>query len=151
MYDMTDLGPVRRLLGICVKYDHAGKAIKLHQKPYIEELLRRYGMETCSPVATPMQPGTTLQNDDDTPKLQQGKETTWYKQLVGSLIYLMTATRPDLAYTMSRLSKFFEQRSEIHANAAKRVLHYLRGTAGKGIKYDGTNVFAGFSDADFVG
>jgi hypothetical protein len=148
LYDMTDLGPVKRFLGICVERD--GNTVKIHQKPYIDNLLQRYGMQDCSPVATPMQPGTTLQNDDGTVKLQ-GKETTWYKQLVGSLMYLMTATRPDLAYTMSRLSKFFEQPSEMHANAAKRVLRYLKGTTGKGIKYNGNGVFAGYTDADFAG
>jgi len=64
----------------------------------------------------------------------------------------MTATRPDLAYTMSRLSKFFDSPTEEHAAAAKRVLRYLKGTVNKGITYMGSKrTFAGYSDSDFAG
>jgi hypothetical protein len=96
-----------------------------------------------------MVPGTVLSKGDG--KALVDKEITWYKQLVGSLMYLMTATRPDLAFTMSRLSKFFEAPTEVHANAAKRVLRYLKGTANKGLIYGSKKTFAGYSDADFAG
>jgi hypothetical protein len=67
-------------------------------------------------------------------------------------MYTMTATRPDLAFTISRLSKFFDSPTEMHAAAAKRVLRYLKGTAGMGITFDGNKkTFAGYSDADFAG
>ena len=67
-------------------------------------------------------------------------------------MYAMTATRPDLAFTMSKLSKFFDKPTEVHANAATRILHYLKDAASKGIMSDGTKkMFAGYSDADFAG
>ena len=66
-------------------------------------------------------------------------------------MYAMTATRPDLAYTMSRLSKFFDSPSENHAAATKKVLRYLKGTVDKGITYSGKEkTFAGYSDSDFA-
>jgi hypothetical protein len=150
LYEMTDLGLAKRFLGISIERDRANRTIKVHQQAYIEGLLERYGLENCNPVSTPMQPGTTLSKNDGKPLA--GKEVTWYKQLVGSLMYAMTATRPDLAYTMSRLSKFFDSPTETHAAAAKKVLRYLRGTADKGVRYNGNEeTFAGYSDSDFAG
>src|SRR5215208_5613568 len=148
---MTDLGAAKRFLGIFIDRDRANRTIKIHQREYIEGLLQRYGYENCNPVTTPMQPGTTLSKKDGS-KLLVDKEITWYKQLVGSLMYAMTATRPDLAYTMSRLSKFFDSPSENYAAATKKVLRYLKGTIDKGITYSGKEkTFAGYSDSDFAG
>src|SRR5215207_5010518 len=66
-------------------------------------------------------------------------------------MYAMTASRPDLAYTMSRLSKFFYSPSENHAAATKKVLRYLKGTVDKGITYSGKEkTFTGYSDLDFA-
>ena len=150
MYEMTDLGLVQRFLGITVERDRAKRTVKLHQQAYIEGLLRRYGYEDCNPVATPMVPGQALSSDDGKPLVDE--EVTWYQQLVGSLMYAMTSTRPDLAFTMSKLSKFFDKPTEVHANAATQVLRYLKGTASRGITFNGTKkTFAGYSDADFAG
>ena len=77
-------------------------------------------------------------------------------------MYLMTSTRPDLAFTMSKLSKFFDSPTEAHVQAACRVLKYLKGTANIGItfdenkstfksyQYDGEDLTE-YSDADFTG
>ena len=54
-------------------------------------------------------------------------EPTYYRQLVGSLIYL-TITRPDLSYLVGLLSKFMQTPRDIHLDCAKRVLQYVSGT-----------------------
>jgi hypothetical protein len=153
LYKMTDLGAAKRFLGISIDRNRATKEVTLHQSSYIEGLLRRYEHDNCNPVSTPMIPGTKLSRKDDESKSLIGKEISWYKQLVGSLMYIMIATRPDLAFTMSRLSKFFDSPTEEHATAAKRVLRYLKGTTGKGIIYTPSTKksFAGYSDSDFAG
>ena len=57
---------------------------------------------------------------------------TMYKQLVGSLMY-MTATRPDLMYVVCLLSRFMSTPTELHLQAAKKVLRYLKGTINLGV------------------
>src|SRR4051812_40217977 len=151
IYEMADLEPAKQFLGIRIVRNRTAKTLKIYQKPYIEGLLRRYEHEDCNAVTMPMTPGTTLQKNDGS-KALVGDEVTWYKQIVGSFMYVMMATRPDLAFTMSRLSKFFDCPTKVHAAAAKRVLRYLRGTTERGITYTGSNVlFAGYSDSDFAG
>jgi hypothetical protein len=76
---------------------------------------------------------------------------TMYRHMVGSLNYL-TTTRPDIAYSVSVLSQFTTKHLEIHWNATKAILRYLKGTLDYGIKY--TNAFdvelTGYSDYDWV-
>jgi len=72
-----------------------------------------------------------------------------YKNLVGSLLYL-TATRPDIHFAVNYLSRFMQDPSQNHLVAAKRVLRYLKGTAGFGmhfVKSSSVNI-VGFSDSD---
>ena len=59
---------------------------------------------------------------------------TMYKQLIGSLMYL-TATRPNLMYVVSLMSRFKASPTELHLQATKRVLRYLKGTIDLGILY----------------
>jgi hypothetical protein len=69
-------------------------------------------------------------------------EIELYQQIVGSLIYLSTQTRPDLCYSMSVLSRYLTNPSSDHMNAAKHALRYLRGTPNIGITYgDGEGVY----------
>lgn len=75
--------------------------------------------------------------------------------IVGSLMYAMTCTRPDLAFTMSRLSKFCSNPSAIHIRAARHALRYLQSTKNTGITYRKSTTHSqlevsGFSDSDFA-
>lgn len=79
-------------------------------------------------------------------------DVTFYRQLVGSLIYL-TTTRTDLAYTVSVLRQFMSNPLESHCNAAKSVLRYLQGTVDYGIIYTNSSdvILARFEDLDGAG
>lgn len=76
-----------------------------------------------------------------------------YRQEVGSLIYLMTDTRPDIAYAVGKLSKFLDNPLQSHCMAAKRVMRYLSGTRSYGIRFDGKQgvEVMGYSDSDYAG
>ena len=63
-YEMIDLGPVKRFLGITVERNRPAWKLKLHQGPYIEGLLHRYGLQDCNPVRMPMTTGVALSKDD---------------------------------------------------------------------------------------
>lgn len=112
------------------------------------DLLTKMQMLDAKPVATPqattpklsLLSGTLLDNPKD------------YRMLIGSLQYL-TYTRPDIAYSVNRLSQFMQRPTDLHWQAAKRILRYLAGSLSHGI-YIGKQsplLLHAFSDADWAG
>ncbi|XP_047335472.1 uncharacterized mitochondrial protein AtMg00810-like [Impatiens glandulifera] len=112
-FDMTDLGCMSYLLGIEVLQKKEG--IFICQRRYAEEVLKRFGMLESNLVSNPTTPGLKIHNDAERVPVDE----TYYKQIVGSLMYL-TSTRLDLMYVTSLLS---------------RVLRYLKGTMNLRIFY----------------
>ncbi|KAM1447548.1 hypothetical protein ACFXTO_006639 [Malus domestica] len=127
-FDMTDLGKMSYFLGIEVLQKTNG--IFISQRKYAQEVLERFNMDQCNPVHNPVVPGFKLAKDEDGVRI----DSTLYKQMVGSLMQL-TATRPDLMFIVSLISKYMERPTEIHLQAAKRVLRYLKGTLNFGMFY----------------
>ncbi|KMQ87485.1 retrovirus-related pol polyprotein from transposon tnt 1-94 [Lasius niger] len=73
-----------------------------------------------------------------------------YRELVGGLIYLASATRPDLSFTASVLSRFCSRPGIAHWQLAKRVLRYIKGTMDYGITYEkNNNNMCAYVDADW--
>ncbi|CAL9007505.1 unnamed protein product [Prunus brigantina] len=145
-FEMTDLGKMHYFLGIEVKQSSNG--IFIGQKKYAEEILKRFHMEGCNSVQNPIVPGTKLVKDEGGEKV----DSTHFKQIVGSLMYL-TATRPDLMFAVNLISRYMESPTELHFQAAKRVLRYLKGTTDLGLFYKkktGAKLM-GFSDGDYAG
>ena len=85
-------------------------------------------MDKCKPTETPIDLGTKLTENGDEPAVNN----TLYKQLVGILMYL-TATRLDLMYAVSLISKFMESPKDSHWNVGKIILRYVVGTLGYGL------------------
>ncbi|XP_027927618.1 uncharacterized protein LOC114184509 [Vigna unguiculata] len=105
-------------------------------------------MYDCKPVATPLVVNEKLQKDDGA----QETDASRYRSLIGSLLYL-TATRPDIMYATSLLSRFMQKPSQIHYGVGKRILRYLQGTKEFGIWYKTmTNSrIIGYTDSDWAG
>ncbi|XP_038981708.1 secreted RxLR effector protein 161-like [Phoenix dactylifera] len=105
-------------------------------------------MENASPVSTLMEVGLKLTKDDDKRMI----DATLCRSLVGSLMYL-TATRPDLMFAVSLISRFMESPRRIHWEVAKRILRYVRGTIDYGIHYArvSNSSLVGYSDSDWSG
>ncbi|XP_058106925.1 secreted RxLR effector protein 161-like [Magnolia sinica] len=105
-------------------------------------------MEKSNSVKNPIVPGVRLMKDEEGVKAN----ATMYKQLVGSLMYL-TAIRPDLMYVVSLISRFMASPTELHLQAAKRVLRYLKGTVDLGIFYqkEGNGELMAYTDSDYAG
>lgn len=144
-FDMTDLGKMRFFLGIEVLQKCDG--IYICQKKYALDVLRRFGMIDCNSVSTPIVPGFKVSKEGG-----RSVDETYYKQLVGSLMYL-TATRPDMMFITCLLSRYMAKPMEIHLQAAKRALRYLKGTVNYGIHYKkGINSeLLAFTDSDYAG
>ncbi|XP_031255127.1 secreted RxLR effector protein 161-like [Pistacia vera] len=105
-------------------------------------------MENYKSINTPLVQNKKLCKEDEAAKVDETK----YRSMVGYLLYL-TATRSDIMYAASFLSRFMNGPSEMHLKATKRVLRYIRGCADLGIwfrKAKKLNLY-GYSDSDWGG
>ena len=145
-FDMTDLGRMKYFLGIEVLQKADG--IFITQRKYAQEILERFNMDQCNSVHNPVVPGFKLTKDEGGVEV----DSTVYKQMVGSLMYL-TATRPDLMFIVSLISRYMERPTESHLLAAKRALRYIKGTVSLGMFYKkgGSEELVGYTDSDYAG
>nr|XP_009767333.1 PREDICTED: uncharacterized protein LOC104218513 [Nicotiana sylvestris] len=104
-------------------------------------------MENAKSIDTPISPTTILDEDSNGKKVDE----TMYRGIIGSLLYL-TASRPDIMFSVCKCVRFQLASKESHLTAVKRIIRYLIGTSELGLWYDCSNNFAlrGFSDADFA-
>ena len=149
-FEMKDLGPLHHFLGVKVIQDHLTEIIWIGQPSYTEKMLQKFGMYDSKPVSTPVNPDVKLvpsENPDDVCNQQR------YQAVVGSLLYLSTKTRPDIAYAVSRVTRFCAKPTVEHWTAVKRILRYLKGTSNLGLLYreDTPAEITGYSDADWAG
>jgi Reverse transcriptase (RNA-dependent DNA polymerase) len=145
-FEMKNLGGLKYFLGIEVTQSR--DEIILSQRKYILDLLAEVGMLDCKPADTPAVQNLKLGNDPD--QIPTDKER--YQKLVGKLIYL-SHTRPDIVYAVSMVSQFMHSPSEIHMEAVFRILRYLKGSPGRGIRFKKNEhlKITGYTDADWAG
>ncbi|WVY90763.1 hypothetical protein V8G54_036277 [Vigna mungo] len=125
-YEMTDLGSLSYFLGL--EWLQTTNGVYLHQKRYINEVLKRFKMEKCNSTTIPVMTNLRL-----TDHLEEKKvDATLYKQIVGSLRYICNS-RPDISYGVGLISRFMSDPRQSHLAAAKHVLRYLKGTADFGL------------------
>ncbi|CAI7796530.1 unnamed protein product [Closterium sp. NIES-53] len=120
----TDLGEQRSYLGLQITQDRARRTITLTQSHMVQQVLQRFGFQFSSPQPTPLSTNHSL----SAPPSDESVEPSGpYPELVGCLMYLMTCTRPDLAYPLSLLARYVApgRHRKVHWDAAKRVLRYL--------------------------
>ncbi|CAI5965074.1 unnamed protein product, partial [Closterium sp. NIES-64] len=132
----TDLGELRSYLGLQITRDRARRTITLTQSHMVQQVLQRFGFTYSLPQATPL---PTRHSLSALPSDESVESSGPYAELVGCLMYLMTCTRPDLAYPLSILARYVapgRHRPE-HMAAAKRVLRYLCSTSGMGLVLGG--------------
>ncbi|CAI7876070.1 unnamed protein product, partial [Closterium sp. NIES-54] len=147
----TDLGELTSYLGLRITRDRAQRTITLTQSHMVQQVLQRFGFTFSSPQSTPLPTGHSL----SAPPSDESVEPSGpYPELVGCLMYLMTCTRPDLAYPLSLLARYVApgRHRKVHWDAAKRVLRYLCSTSGMGLVLGGRArvVLAGHADASWV-
>lgn len=142
-FELKDLGTPKRLIGIDVIYMR--DAIKLNQEKFIEDTLKKFKMEDCKSTSTPIEPGLKLEKEG-----RDERNDLPYKNLIGTLMYLAVATRPDIMFAISYLSQFNDCYGEEHFKCAKRVLRYLKGTKSVGLIFRKTGEdLHGMADADW--
>lgn len=127
-FDMTNLGRMRYLLVLEVLQGSNG--IFIGQKKYPLEILQKSGMDKRNFVNNSIISNFKLMKEEGGVKVDK----TYYKQIVGSIMYL-TTTRSNMMFVVSFISRYMENLIELHLQATKRVLWYLKGTTKFGIFY----------------
>jgi len=145
--EVRDMGEVKYFIGTNVMHDKKTKKLTLSNPGHIMALLQAFGMDTCTPNKTAMASGVKLSKTGEN-LLPDGNR---YAELVGSLLYLLTTTRPDIAFAVGVLSRFMSFPEQDHMRAAKGVLRYLRGTTRVGVLYGGNEALQGYVDAAWAG
>ncbi|CAI7888440.1 unnamed protein product [Closterium sp. NIES-53] len=147
----TDLGELRSYLGLQITRDRAQRTITLTQSHMVQQVLQRFDVTYSSLQATPL---STRHSLSALPSDESVVPSGPYLELVGCLMYLMTCTRPDLAYPLSILARYVapERHRPEHMAAAKRVLRYLCSTSGMGLVLGGRRpvVLTGHADASWA-
>nr|GEX02484.1 zinc finger, CCHC-type [Tanacetum cinerariifolium] len=143
-FSMKDMGEAGVILGIKIKREN--KQIVITQSHYIEKILKKFNREDCSLVSTPMDPVEKLK-----PNTRKPVDQLEYSRAIGCLMYAMTSTRPDIAYVVSRLSRFTSNPSRQHWKAITRIFKYLRGTKDYGLSYVRyPSVLEAYSNASWI-
>ena len=143
LFPVKDLGPLHYFLGLEV--NRSSQGLFLHQTKYLMDLLQKSKMEGAKPCFTPLatakldRSGIPLSNPTD------------YRSLVGALQYL-TWTRPDISFAVNQVCQFMHTPTDLHMQAAKRILRFLKGTLDHGLWFKKSPLtLSAFSDADWAG
>jgi hypothetical protein len=145
-FDMLLLGELSLFLGLQVR--QRNKGIFFSQTKYIREMLKRFRMEYCKSIITPMQTSCKLSKDDDLKSTDQRK----YRSMIGNLLYV-TTSRPDVMQAFGQVAGFQAAPKESHVLAVKRIFKYLKGTEEFGLWYPkGKDLsLIVYTDADWAG
>ncbi|WJX46324.1 hypothetical protein P8452_33139 [Trifolium repens] len=145
-FEMSMMGELRFFLGLQIKQLEDG--IFICQEKYIKDLLKKYKMNEAKIMSTPMHPSTSLDKDENGKNVSE-KE---FRGMIGSLLYL-TASRPDIVFSVGLCARFQSSPKESHLVAVKRIFRYLVGTQDVGLWYKkGTHFdLKAYCDADYAG
>ncbi|XP_052483029.1 uncharacterized protein LOC128036174 [Gossypium raimondii] len=127
-FDMSDLGLMSYFLGMEI---HQRKVdIFISQEKYALNVLRKFKLEFCRGLGSPMPLKLKLSKNNG----EKICDPSIYRSIVGSLLYL-AATRPDLMFPATLLSRFMNSHSDVYLGVAKRILRYVKGTTSEGLNY----------------
>ena len=147
-FRMKDFGIISNFLGI--DFEVGNNTIKVHQSKYVQKMLDRFNMTECNTKSIPCDLSTVkIEFNNDSQYLDDPRI---FREIVGSLIYLMTCSRPDICYVVSILSQFMSKPTVAHLNLAKFVLRYLKGTMDYGLIYTSCEKLdiIGYTDASWA-
>nr|GEY84907.1 retrovirus-related Pol polyprotein from transposon TNT 1-94 [Tanacetum cinerariifolium] len=144
-FEMSMMG--ERTLFFGLQVNQSPRGIFINQSNYVLEILKKYGMESCDPVGTPME----IKDKFDLDQNGAPVDATKYHSMIGALMYL-TSSRPDIVHDTFLCARYQAKPIEKHLKEVKRIFHYLRGTVNTGLCYSKDSGFelTGFSDADYA-
>ena len=123
----------------------------LHQLPYVQKVLKRFQMENVKHVRTPLpagyQPTKTPVDYNASAEDRQA-----YQSIIGSLLYVMLGTRPDISYAVIRMSQYMSNPTQEHIQKAHHIVKYLESTPNLALSFSGgESSLDSFCDSDWAG
>ena len=148
-FEVTDMGALHYFLGVKIVQKADTREVWIGQPNFTKELLKKFQMSESKQVETPSDPGMKLSKKTES---EDEFDKAKYQSAVGSLLYLSTRSRPDIAFAVGNAARYCSQPTQSHWSAVKRILRYLKGTMNLGLLYkpDDTTL-VGYSDADWAG
>ncbi|XP_019099598.1 PREDICTED: uncharacterized protein LOC109132442 [Camelina sativa] len=145
-FEMSMVGEIIYFLGLQIKQSDHG--IHISQSTYAKSLIQRFGMQISKSARTPMISTTKLSKNTTGQKVDE----KLYRAMIGSLLYL-TATRPDLCFSVGVCARYQADPRMYHLNDVKRIIKYVKRTIDRGLYYpkQTTQNLAGFCDSDWAG
>jgi hypothetical protein len=128
VFTRKDLGDLRFCLGMLVTRDRAKRTVSISQAPYITELLERYNMSDCNPTTALPQVELSKAMCPQSPEEEKEMKDIPYVSAVGALMWLMSLSRPDLAFIVGRLGQYSANPGRRQWEVLKKVLAYVKGT-----------------------
>lgn len=141
-------------VGLEIKRNRAERTLTISQNYYISRIIKRFNMSNAKPASTPADINLKLTKLGGADGEESKDVAVPYREAIGSLLYAVLGTRPDISYIVNYLARFCEQPKEIHWNAVKRVFKYLLQTQQYGLTYGpskGKSNLICYVDADFAG
>lgn len=150
VFEMVDLGQVKYFLGLSIERNREERVFKIHQSQYTQEILKRFHMESCNGISTPIEKDLFLKKAE----LEGEKTSKPYRQLIGSLMYLMIGSRPDISFSLNYFSRFQDKATDECYSHLKRILRYLKQNNYQLVftdcdKKDEKEIACGYVDADW--
>nr|GEW37247.1 retrovirus-related Pol polyprotein from transposon TNT 1-94 [Tanacetum cinerariifolium] len=145
-FKMSMIGEMMFFIGLQVNQSLSG--IFINQSNYVYEILKKYGLNTCDIVGTPID----IKDKLDLDQIGTPVDATKYRSMIGALMYI-TSTRPDIVHATYVYARYQAHPTEKHLKEVKRIFHYLWGTVNMGLWYTKDSGFelTGFLDADYAG
>ncbi|KAG7563868.1 Integrase catalytic core [Arabidopsis suecica] len=148
-FEMKDLGPASRILGIDIRRDREKGVLCMSQSGYIKKVIQRFNMGEAQVTNTTIGAHFKLaavREDDEC----VGVEQVPYSSAVGSLMYAMIGTRPDLAYAICLVRRYMSRPGSMHWEAVKWIMRYLKGSQDLNLVFTKEKEFrvTGYCDSD---
>ncbi|KAL0451861.1 UNVERIFIED_CONTAM: Retrovirus-related Pol polyprotein from transposon TNT 1-94 [Sesamum latifolium] len=134
-FKMKDLGDAKKILGMSIERNGKSSTIFLNQKSYVKNVVKKFSMSNAKSTSVPLAAHFQLCKNQS-PNSETEKEPMKnipYSNAIGSVLYLMISTRPDIAYVVSCLSRFMSNAGIPHWEALKWLLRYLNSSVDIGI------------------
>ncbi|KAE8715220.1 Heat shock 70 kDa protein 15 [Hibiscus syriacus] len=153
-FEMKDLGSTNKILGMQIHRDRSNRKIWLSQKNYLIKILSRFIMQDCKSISTPISINFKLSSSMSPSSEEERMKMSRvpYASAVGSLMFVMICTRPDIAQAVGVVSRYMANPCKEHWNTVKKILRYIKGTSNVALCYGGSNLLInGYVDSDYAG
>ena len=151
VWEAHNMGPVTEYLGFQIIRDHKKRTMVLHQLPYVRKVIKRFELEQVKPAKTPLPAGYIPQKApldyNAIPSIRQR-----YQSVIGSLLFVMLGTHPDIAFAVIKMSQLMSNPTEDHLKKALHIVKYLSTNPGLALHYSGEeSILNAYSDSDWAG